>query len=34
LEKLDQEVARELTDQTTIGKAWKEAVRRVAGDRP
>jgi hypothetical protein len=33
LKRLDQDVATELADQTVIGKAWKEAVRRVAGDR-
>jgi hypothetical protein len=30
---LEKDVATELADQTTIGKAWKEAVRRVAGDK-
>lgn len=33
LRALDAEVKKELADQTVIGKAWKEAVRRVAGDR-
>jgi hypothetical protein len=33
LNALETDVTAELADQTSVGKAWKEAVRRVAGDR-